>query len=134
MLRTAGFQFVTIYEEFGDAEARIADPTFIIDCGFKGRTVLTGDQDMIFTYAKEIMEAGVAVFATTDNNDGPKVWGPHIISAKGDILRELRRREKPFAASISREGRVALVRIRDGTQWKTIPLKKKKPSNYDRSS
>jgi hypothetical protein len=132
MLRPAGFRIVTIYEEFGEAEAKITDPTFIVDCGFKTRVVLSGDQDMVYSYAKEIMEAGVAVFTTTDNNDGPKVWGPLIISAKEDILRELRRRQKPFAASISREGRVTLVRIPDGTQWKTIPIRKKNQSNYAR--
>ena len=64
MLRSAGFLLVTIYEEFGDAEAKIADPTFILDCGYKGRVVLTGDQDMVYTWAKEILEAGIAVFVT----------------------------------------------------------------------
>lgn len=29
----------------GDAESKINDPTFILDCGYKGRVVLTGDQD-----------------------------------------------------------------------------------------
>jgi hypothetical protein len=133
MLRAADFVVVTIYEEFGDSEGSINDPTFIVDCGNKGRVVLTGDQDMIYNWAKEIVDAEVAVFATTDNNDGPKVWGPFIIAAKADILRELKRRKKPFSASISREGRVTLVRVHDGKEWKTIPIKRKNPSNYERS-
>ncbi len=132
MLRPAGFQLVTIYEEFGDAEAKIADPVFILDCGYKGRVVLTGDQDMVYTWAKEIVEAGIAVFVTTDNNEGPDKWGPRIIAAKDGIMRELRRRKKPFTASISRDGCVTLVRIYDGTQWKTIAIRKKNPSNYER--
>jgi hypothetical protein len=132
MLRSAGFLLVTIYEEFGEADGKISDPTFILDCGYKGRVVLTGDQDMVYTYAKEIVDAKIAVFATTDNNDGPKVWGPLILAAKDDILRELRRREMPFTASISREGRVTLVRVHDGTEWKTIPIRKKNLSNFER--
>jgi hypothetical protein len=104
MLRPAGFLLVTIYEEYGVAESKIADPVFILDCGFKNRVVLTGDQDMVYTWAKEIVDAGIAVFVTTDNNEGPKQWGPRIIAAKADMLRELRRRQKPFTASISRDG------------------------------
>jgi hypothetical protein len=45
MLRSAGFLVVTLYDEYGDAESKIADPVMICDCGFKGRTLLTGDQD-----------------------------------------------------------------------------------------
>jgi hypothetical protein len=132
MLRPAGFLLVTIYEEFGEAEAKIADPAFILDCGYKGRVVLTGDQDMVYTWAKEIVEAGIAVFVTTDNNEGPDKWGPRIIAARDDIMRELRRRRKPFTANISREGCVTMVRVYDGGVWKSIPIKKKKPSNFYR--
>jgi len=132
MLRSAGFQLVTIYEEYGDAEGKIADPVFILDCGFKNRIVLTGDQDMVYNWAKEIVDAKIAVFVTTDNNEGPKQWGPRIIAAKADIMRELLRRPKPFTASISREGRVTLVRVYDGTQWKTIPIRKRSPSSFRR--
>lgn len=132
MLRSAGFQLVTIYEEYGDAECRINDPVFIIDCGFKNRIVLTGDQDMVYTWAKEIKDAGVAVFVTTDNNEGPQRWGPRIIAAKEDIMRELRRRRKPFTARISREGCVTLVRLHDGKQWKAINIRKRHPSNFER--
>jgi hypothetical protein len=132
MLRPAGFLLVTIHEEFGDAEAKIADPAFILDCGYKGRVVLTGDQDMVYTWAKEIVEAGIAVFVTTDNNEGPDKWGPRIIAAKNDIMRELRRRQKPFTANISREGCVTMVRVYDGAVWKAIPVRKKNPSNFYR--
>jgi hypothetical protein len=76
MLRPAGFLLVTIYEEFGEAEAKIADPALILDCGYKGRVVLTGDQDMVYTWAKEIVEAGIAVFVTTGNNEGPTSGDP----------------------------------------------------------
>lgn len=132
ILRPAGFTVVTIFEEFGEAEAKIADPVFILDCGFKDRVVLTGDQDMVFTYAKEIAEAGIAVFVTTNNNEGPDKWGPRIITAKAAIIRELNRRQKPFTASISKEGQITLVRVYDGAEWKTIPIRRRNPSNYER--
>jgi hypothetical protein len=125
MLRGAAFQIVTLYEEFGDAESKIADPAIIADCGFKGRALLTGDQDLVYIWAKEIAEASIAVFVTTNNNEGPKQWGPRIIKAKRDILRELRRRQRPFTARISAEGRITQVRVFDGSQWKAITVSKK---------
>ena len=132
MLRDAGFVLRTIFEEFQEAESRIIDPVMIQHCGLMNRVLLTGDQDLTRTWNKEIIQAGIAVFVTTDNNEGPSAWGPRIITAKDDILRELGRRAKPFTGSISREGRVTLVRLHDGTQWKTIPIRRKNPSNYER--
>ena len=127
MLRSVGLLVVTLYDEYGDAESKIADPVMICDCGLKGRILLTGDQDLVSTWAKEIAEAGIAVFVTTNNNEGPKQWGPRIIGARGDILRELRRREKPFTARISTDGRITQVRIFDGTRWKVIAIGRKNP-------
>lgn len=132
MLRADGFLLVTIFEEFGDAESKIADPVMIQDCGLKNRVLLTGDQDLVYTWAKEILEARIAVFVTTDNNEGPKKWGPRIINAKRDILRELARRPKPFSARISAEGRVTQVRMYDGTRWKTIAIERKNPPHENR--
>jgi hypothetical protein len=132
MLRDSGFVLFTLYDEFGEAESKIADPVMIHDCGLKNRVLLTGDQELVRTWAKEIIEARVAVFVTTENNEGPKQWGPRIIAAREGILRELRRREKPFTASISKEGLVTLVRIYDGTQWKTIAIPRKNPPHENR--
>jgi hypothetical protein len=132
MLRADGFLLVTIFDEFGDAESKIADPVMIQDCGIKNRVLLTGDQDLVNTWAKEILDARIAVFVTTDNNEGPKKWGPRIINAKRDILRELARRKKPFSARISAEGRVTQVRIHDGTRWKSIAIEKKNPRHENR--
>lgn len=124
-LRLAGFLIVTLFDEYGEAEGRIADPVMIYDCGLKERVLLTGDQDLEFTWAKEIISAGIAVFVTTNNNEGPGKWAPRIIKAKGDILRELKRRKKPFTARIGPEGRVTRVRLHDGLHWKTIEIGKK---------
>ena len=132
MLRAKDFQIVTIYEEFGDAESKIADPVMIEDCGFKNRVLLTGDQDLVYTWAKEIKDAGIAVFVTTNNNEGPKQWGPRIIAAHREILRELRRRQRPFTARISSEGRVSQVRIYDGTVWKPITITSKNPPHINK--
>jgi hypothetical protein len=125
ILRAEDFILTTIYEEFGDAESRMNDPVIIHDCGLKNRVLLTGDQDMVYTYAKEIAEASIAVFVVTNNNENPKQWGPRIIKGLKDICRELRRRRKPFTARISKEGTVTQVRLYDGTQWKAITIGKK---------
>jgi hypothetical protein len=111
MLRFAGFLIVTLHDEYGDDESKIADPVMIRDCGLKGRTLLTGDQDLLSTWFREIVDAHIAVFVTTNNNEAPKQWGPRIAKAKEDILRELKRRNKPFAARISANGRITQVKI-----------------------
>ena len=132
MLRASGFFIVTLYDEYGEAESRIADPVMICDCGFKGRVLLTADQDLVFTWAKEIADAKIAVFITTNNNEGPKQWGPRIVSAKSQILRELKRLNKPFAARISPEGRINQVRIYSGKEWRTISVPKKNPPHQNK--
>jgi hypothetical protein len=125
MLRSKGFVVVTIYEEYGDAESKIADPVMIFDCGLKNRVLLTGDQDLVYTWAKEIKDAGIAVFVTSNSNEGPKHWGPRIVKAHREMLRELLRRQKPFTARISTEGRITQVRIFEGSNWRSIIIGKK---------
>ena len=132
MLRDANFILRTTFEEYGEADSRIADPVIIASCGLLNRVLLTGDHDLPRNWNKEIIQAQIAVFVTTDNHEGPQQWVPRIIAAKDDILRELKRREKPFTASISKDGRIAQVRVYDGTQWNTISIRKKNPSNYER--
>jgi len=104
-LRKAEFIIRTIYEEFQEAEARIFDPVMIQHCGLMNRVLLTGDQDLIRTWNKEILQAQIAVFVTTENNEGPDAWAPRIIAAKDGILRELRRRENrlqpPFQEKVT---------------------------------
>lgn len=132
MLRAADFVLRTSFEEYGEADSKIIDPVIIASCGLLSRVLLTGDQDLVRTWNNDIIQAGIAVFVTTDNREGPEQWGPRIIAAKEDILRELRRRKKPFTANISKDGHVTQVRIYENGQWKTITIPKKIPSNYER--
>lgn len=132
MLRFAGFLIVTLHDEYGDDESKIADPVMIRDCGLKGRTLLTGDQDLLSTWFREIVDAHIAVFVTTNNNEAPKQWGPRIAKAKEDILRELKRRNKPFAARISANGRITQVKIPHGNHWKTITIGEKNPPHKNK--
>ncbi len=132
MLRAADFILRTSFEEYGEADSKIFDPVIIQSCGLLNRVLLTGDQDLLRTWNNEIIQHRIAVFVTTDNREGPDQWGPRIIAAKDDILRELQRRPKPFTANISKEGRVTQVRVHDGKNWQTIAIRKKNPSNYQR--
>jgi hypothetical protein len=111
---------------------RLGDPTIICDCGLKNRILLTGDQDLVYTYAPEISKAGIAVYVTTNNNEGPDQWGPRIIAAKGDIWRELKRRKKPFTARISSDGRITQVRLYVGRRWNTISIGAKNPPHENK--
>jgi hypothetical protein len=131
MLRVGEFCIVTHYEEYSDEGHAVADPAIILDCGLKGRVLLTGDQDLVYTYAPEIRTARIAVFVTTDNREGPAKWGPRIIAAKPHIFRELARRKKPFTARISSEGRITQVRVYKAGQWKTITIGKKNPPHVN---
>jgi hypothetical protein len=133
MLRDAGFILRTTYEEYGEADYLIADHVIIASCGLLNRVLLTGDQDLPRSWNNEIIQAKIAVFVTTDNQEGPNQWAPRIIAARSDILRELARRQKPFTANIAKEGRISLVREHDGTEWKSITIRKKNPSNYERT-
>jgi hypothetical protein len=121
-----------MYEEFQEAESKIADPVIIQHCGLMNRVLLTGDQDLIRTWNKEIIQAGIGVFVITNNNEGPSQWVPRIVAARKDILRELVKRQKPFTANVAKEGRISTVRIYDGTSWQTIAIRKRNPSNYER--
>lgn len=104
----------------------------IYDCGLKNRVLLTADKELPYLWAKEMLDAKVAVFVVTNNNEGPQAWGPRIVRAKRDMLRELRRRERPFAAKISTDGRVTQVRIYKESKWVTIEVGKKNPPHVNR--
>jgi len=132
MLRPHGFIIVTHFEEYGDEGHNLGDPAIIEDCGIKNRVLLTGDKDLVHTYAREIRDAEIAVFVTTDNMEGPQKWGPRIIAAKSDIWRELGRRKKPFTSVISKEGRVSQVRIYERGKWESIIVGKKNPPHVNR--
>lgn len=132
ILRPAGFCLVTHFEEYGDEGHSIGDDAIIHDCGMKGRVLMTGDKHLPFTYAAEIKVAGIAAFIVTENNEGPAQWGSRIVLAKNDIWRELKRRRKPFTATISREGRVTQVRIHDGKEWKTVIVTKRNPPHENK--
>jgi hypothetical protein len=132
MLRPSGFAVLTHFEEYGNEGHRIGDPAIIQDCGIKNRVLLTGDQDLIHTYAREIREAKIAVFVTTDNNEGPDKWAPRIIAAKPDIWRELRRRKKPFTATISKQGRITQVRLYENGAWRTTVIGRRNPPHINR--
>lgn len=132
ILRASDFLVITHFDEYGDEGHKIGDQAIIQDCGRKNRVLLTGDQDLIHTYAREIREAKIAVFVTTDNQEGPAKWGPRIISARNYIWRELARRTKPFTATISKEGRISQVRIYEHAQWKTIVIGKKNLPHVNR--
>jgi hypothetical protein len=107
-LRDAGFLIRTMFDEFGEAESKIIDPVMIQHCGLMNRSLLTGDQDLLRTWNKEIIQAQIAVFVTTDNREGPNQWVPRIIAAKKGIFLELSRRQKPFTASIAKRVGLAL--------------------------
>jgi hypothetical protein len=132
MLRPTRFVIVTHYEEYGPEGEKLADPVIIRDCGFKNRVLLTGDQDLVHTYALEITKAKIAVFVTTNNNEGPAQWGPRIIAAKAYIWRELGRRKKPFTARISAEGRITQVRLYERGTWRAITIGRKNPPHTNK--
>ena len=109
ILRAAGFDVITHQAHYGSAVQIVSDPEVIEACRKLGRSLITADDDFLYTWAAEIRRAKIAVFHLSNNYEGPDIWGPRIASARLDIERELRNRAKPFTANISRDGRISYI-------------------------
>ena len=57
--------------------------------------------------------------------------GPRGSFQPNDMLRELRRRKKPFTCTISKEGRVSQVRLYERGEWKTIIIGRRNPPHVN---
>lgn len=105
-LRTAGFTVQRFPEWFRDPQGskreNVKDPEVIAFCNKHRWLLVTADGDMRNAHRNEIRKTKVTILATAHNSlTTPDNWVAAIITAKTRILREFRKRERPWFATIS---------------------------------
>ena len=108
-LRTAGYTVERFPDWFRDRSGgirqNVADPEIIRFCHSKGWLLVTRDHDMSKLHRQELIKTAVAVLATAHNSAALQdEWVVALINLKPRILREFKKRERPWFATFSRSG------------------------------
>ena len=75
--------------------------------------LLTRDHEMRNTHREEIKKTEVAILATSHNSsDDQDEWVAALINLKSRILREFKKRERPWFATFSRTANLTIKTIR----------------------
>jgi len=116
-LRTAGFTVQRFPEWFRDENGRVRrnveDPEVIRFCHKNGWLLVTRDHEMKNMHRQEIKRTEVAILATAHNSEEDQdAWVVAIINLKSRILREFKKRERPWFATFSRTGNLNIATIK----------------------
>lgn len=116
-LRTAGFTVQRFPEWFkdesGQTRRNVEDPEVIQFCHKNGWLLVTRDHEMKNTHRQEIKRTEVAILATAHNSlENEDEWVVAIINLKSRILREFKKRERPWFATFSRTANLTISTIR----------------------
>lgn len=116
-LRTAGFTVQRFPEWFRDENGRIRqnveDPEIIRFCHKNGWMLVTRDHEMKNTHREEIRKTEVAILATAHNSaKNQDEWVVALINLKSCILREFKKRERPWFGTFSRTAKITIVTIK----------------------
>src|ERR1039458_5086500 len=106
-LRTAGFTVQRFHEWFIDEEGKpmrnVPDGEVIRFCNKNQWLLVSRDHEMKNLHREEIRKSQVAILATANNKEcNQDEWVAAIINLKSRILREFRKRERPWFATFSR--------------------------------
>jgi hypothetical protein len=110
-LSTAGFT-VQIFpdwfkDEDGHARRGVEDPEIIRFCHKTGWLLVTTDSEMRNMHLGEINKTQIAILATAHNTvENPDEWVVALINLKSRILREFKKRERPWFATFSRAAKL----------------------------
>jgi hypothetical protein len=112
-LRTAGFTVQRFSEWFLDEHGKklenVLDPEIIEFCHKNGWLLVTADHEMKNTHRGEIKRTEVAILATAHNSaEDPDEWVAALINLKSRILREFKKRERPWFGTFSRRARLKI--------------------------
>jgi len=115
-LRTAGFTVQRFPEWFKDERGfkreNVEDPEVIRFCDRNGWMLVTSDHEMKNTHREEIKKTEVAILSTAHNSaDDPDEWIAAIINLKSRIVREFKKRERPWFATFSRTASLKIETI-----------------------
>jgi hypothetical protein len=113
-LTTAGFTVQRFPEWFRDEQGQplrnVPDSEVIRFCNRHGWLLVTRDHEMKNMHREEIRRSTVAILATAHNSAKDQgEWVAAIINLKGRILREFRKRERPWFAVFSRESNITTI-------------------------
>jgi hypothetical protein len=116
-LRTAGFTVQRFHEWFTDEQGKplrnVPDADVIRFCNKNQWLLVTRDHEMKSLHREEIRKSEVAILATANNKQcNPDEWVAAIINLKSVILREFRKRERPWFATFSREASLRIETIK----------------------
>lgn len=116
-LRTAGFTVQRFPEWFvdenGEVTRNVEDPEVIRFCHKNGWLLLTRDHEMKNLHRAEIRRTDIAILATAHNSARDQdEWVAAVINLKTRILREFKKRERPWFGTFSRTGALTIATIR----------------------
>lgn len=116
-LRTAGFTVQRFPEWFRDENGRtrqnVEDPEVIRFCHKNGWMLVTRDHEMRNTHREEIRKTEIAILATAHNSsENQDEWVAALINLKSRILREFKKRERPWFATFSRAANLTITIIK----------------------
>jgi len=113
-LTTAGFTVQRFPEWFRDESGQplrnVSDTEVIRFCSKHGWLLVTRDHEMKNLHREEIRKSEVAILATAHNSAKDQgEWVAAIINLKTRILREFRKRERPWFAVFSRQSNITSI-------------------------
>jgi predicted nuclease of predicted toxin-antitoxin system len=115
-LRTAGFTVQRFPEWFtdenGNVRKNVEDPEVIRFCNKHGWMLVSRDHEMKHLHRLEISKTEVAILATAHNScEDQDEWVAALINLKRRILREFKKRERPWFATFSRTANITIATI-----------------------
>jgi predicted nuclease of predicted toxin-antitoxin system len=116
-LRTAGFTVQRFPEWFVDASGHVRrnveDPEVIRFCDRNGWMLVTRDHEMKNMHRVEIRRTQVAILATAHNSSEEQdEWVAALINLKSRVLREFKKRERPWFATFSRTANITIKTVK----------------------
>jgi len=100
-------------DEDGQPLRNVPDADVIKFCHKNQWLLVTRDHEMKNLHREEIRKSQVAILATAHNNKcDPDEWVAAIINLKPRILREFKKRERPWFATFSRKATLTIQTIK----------------------
>lgn len=91
----------------------VKDPEIIHFCHRNGWLLVTTDREMKSTHREEIKRTEVAILATAHNSlEDPDEWVVALINLKTRILREFKKRERPWFGTFGRRATLKINTIK----------------------
>ncbi len=92
-------------------QEHIKDPAVISLCHEHGFLLFTTDREMKKTHLERLKRADIGVIATANNSEGTDVWIKALGSAKTQILRDFKKRKRPYFSVLQKSGKLTTDEI-----------------------